>query len=245
MGRGEDPRPVPEVMNAQPREVYFQALAVWHKAERLGDEIGVRASRFVPRSPSPRDLKPGHVLQVIDAVLAQIDDIKNRLQIQDTAREPTIEPLRAPSDVLVTLLRASRELSRLLGRPFAPTDCHRAVALASAYAAQLGGRLVSAPFERSRRPADCYIQLERCLALATSVIAKTGHASMTIRGAVADVLPGDVYDLAYLVVGELAFLHSLGSHPAVQPYELAGCGYRLPSHVHQLSRVLEAQLVVL
>jgi len=245
MGRGEDTRPVPEITNTQPREVYFQALAVWHKTERLADELGVRATRVVPRSPSPRDLLPGHVLQVIDAVLVQIDDIKARLQIQEAAREPAIDTQRNPGDVLVTLLHVSREVSKLLERPFTPTDCHRAVTLASSYAAQLGGRLVSVPFERNRRPADCYVQLERCLALATAVIAKSGQQSLAMRGPIGEVLPGDVYDLAHLVLGELAYLHSLGTNPAVQPYEVAGCGHRLPSHVHQLARVLEAQLVVL
>jgi hypothetical protein len=245
MGRSEDPRPVPELTNVQPREVYFQALAVWHKTERLADELGGRTPRPTPRAPAPKDLLPGHVLQLIDATLGQIEDLKQRLQIDEKAREPAIEPMRKPADVLTTLLRASRDLSRLLERPFTPSDCYRAVALASAYASQLGGRLVNAPFERNRRPADCYVQLERCLALTTALIAKAGHPTLAQKGQLPDALPGDVYDLAYLVVGELAFLHSLGAYPPVQPYETAGCGHRLPSHVHQLARVLEAQLVVL
>jgi hypothetical protein len=150
-----------------------------------------------------------------------------------------------PSDVLVTLLHATRELSRALERPFAPGDVYGVVALASAYAARMGGRSPATTVERGRRPADCYIQLERCLNLTTGLIAKQNQPALAERGAVADVQPGDVYDLAMLVLGEIAFLHSLGSHAAVHPYEPMPGGQRLPSHVHQLARILEAQLVVL
>jgi hypothetical protein len=67
-----------------------------------------------------------------------------------------------------------------------------------------------------------------------------------VRGAVPDVLPGDVYDLASLVVGELAFLHAItpGALP-VHAFDPAWQGHRLPSHVHQQARTLESQLAAL
>src|SRR5688572_25237762 len=126
MGRSEDTRPVPEVTNAQPRECYFAALAVWHKTERLASELGARPStRTTPPAPSPRDAKPGHVLQLIDGALDQIAEIKQRLNLVETSREPAIEPTRTPSDVLVSLLHATRDLSRTLERPFTPSDVYR------------------------------------------------------------------------------------------------------------------------
>ncbi len=245
MGRPEDTRSIPEITNAQPRECYFAALTLWNKTERLAGEIGVAISRVLPRCPSPKDARPGHVLQLIDGVLSQLDEIRHALHVEERAKEPAIDSSKTPTDVFATLVRANRAISRLLERPFTPSDVYRSVALASAYANQLGGRIVAAPFERGRRPADCYAQLERCLNLVTGLIAKQNQPHMTMRGTPADVVPGDCYDLAQLIVGELAYLHSLGSSAAVQPFDSAGSTHRLPSHVHQLAHILEAQLVVL
>src|SRR5687768_7427197 len=75
MGRTSDPRPVPEVSGAQPREVYFEAIAAWRKSDRLAAEIGAQPPQPAPTAPELRDLRPGHVLQLIDAVLARLHDI--------------------------------------------------------------------------------------------------------------------------------------------------------------------------
>jgi hypothetical protein len=60
------------------------------------------------------------------------------------------------------------------------------------------------------------------------------------------VLPGDVYDLACLVLGELTFLHAVTEKAqAVHAFEPAATGYRLPGHVDQLARTLEAQIAAI
>src|SRR5262249_48809814 len=148
-----------------------------------------------------------------------------------------IEPARQPSDVLVTLIRANRELSRALERPFTPSDVYGTVALASTYAARLGAKTPPAPFERRRRPAHCYERLEACLQRAGALIsARGGGGALDVRGTPADVLPGDVYDLAHLVLGEVAYLHALAADAApVHAFEPGPGGHHLPSHVHQLA----------
>jgi hypothetical protein len=66
---------------------------------------------------------------------------------------------------------------------------------------------------------------------------------MSMTGALADVRPGDVYDLAYLVLGQVAYLHSLAPHAApVSAIEPGANGYRLPAHVDQSARTLLAAL---
>jgi hypothetical protein len=244
MGRIADARTLPEISGAQPRECYFAALSLWHKTERLASEVGVAVIRSLPRAPAVRDTKPGHVLQLIDGVLSQLEEVAQHLHVEEKTKEPAIEASRTPSDVLGLLIAANRGVSRVLERPFTPSDVFRAVGLASTYATALGGRLVAAPFERGRKPGDCYVQLERCLTLATGLLAKQDVAHLTIKGTPSDVLPGDCYDLAMLVAGELAALHA-GSASAIQPFEIGNCTQRLPAHVHQLARILEAQLVVL
>jgi hypothetical protein len=246
MGRSEDARPVPEITDARPRDVYFEALASWTKADRLGSEIGVRSARFEHAPPALKDLRPGHVIQVIDAVLAQVDAIKQRLQITERVPEPAVDASRKPSDVLATLIRVNRELSRALERPFTPGDVYRTVALAASYAARLGGHVEPAPFERRRKPTHCYERLAACHAALAKAIAKRGETAMASRGTPADVVPGDVYDLASLVLGEISFLHSITPNAApVHPFEPVVSGHRLPSHVDQLARTLEAQLATI
>jgi hypothetical protein len=246
LGRSQDSRAPLEIVDAQPRECYFEALATWHKVDRLATELGVPTARFEHPAPALTDTTPGHVLQVIDAALVQVEAIKQRLQISQRIAEPAVETNRVPSDVLGTLIRINRELSRSLERPFTPGDVYRVVSLATTYAARLGGTAPLAPFEHQRKPLHCYQRLAACHGAVAAVIAKRGQKALSARGVPADVLPGDVYDLASLVLGELAFLHALTANAApVHAFEPAPTGARLPAHVDQLARTLEAQLAAI
>jgi hypothetical protein len=245
LGRSEDGRPVPEVSNAEPREVYFEALVAWRKAARLAREVGAE-TRSAPGTPNLRDIKPGHVYQLLEGVVAQIDTIKQRLGLSEKTAQPSAENGRQPSDVLVALIRVNRDLSRSLERPFTPADVYKTVALASAYAERMGGKAPAASFMRRRQPAHCYERLEACLAKAAALVGKQGHKALAARGTPPDVLPGDVYDLANLVLGEVAFLHALKTDAApLHAFEPSVGGHRLPSHVFQLASTLEAQLAAL
>lgn len=243
MGRTEDGRPSPEITGAQPREVYFEALDAWRKVHRLAEEIGVSSLATLPPAPGLREVRPGHVLGVLDGVLATVGEIRQRLGIAEPAKEPAIEASRQPSDVLGTLIRVNRELSRSLERPFAPRDVFEVVSLASAYAAALGATAQPAELIRKKRPADCYARLEACLGTVTALIRKKGETALEERGTPKEIVPGDVYDLASLVLGELAFLHAMTATAApVHAFEPAPSGHRLPAHVDQVARTLEAQL---
>lgn len=247
MGRAEDGRPAPEIVGAAPREVYFEALAFWHRTERLAAEVGARPARATPPpAPALTDVRPGHVLRVIEAAEGRLADVRELLGIAEATPLPAIDAARQPTDVLVTLIRANRELSRVLERPFAPDDVFRQVTLASRYVAAAGGTAAAAPRERGRRPADCYARLQACLDRLDDLIEAAGHTALRARGAPADVVPGDVYDLASVVVGEAAFLHAItpGAAP-VHAFEPAPLGHRLPADVDQLARTLEAQLAAI
>ncbi len=243
MGRTGDARPAPEITGARPRECYIEALVAWRKAQRLASELGVLSARTLPPATGLREVRPGHVLQVLDGVLATVGDIRARLGISEVAPDPAIEASRQPSDVLMTVIRINRELSRSLERPFTPSDVYATVALASSYAARLGAHVETAPFTRKKQPADCYARLESCLAKATALVTARGESALAVRGTPKDIVPGDVYDLANLVLGEIALLHALTPNAvAVHAFEPAPAGHYLPAHVEQLARTLEAQL---
>jgi len=120
------------------------------------------------------------------------------------------------------------------------------VTLASAYATRMGAPAEHAPFERGRQPRHCFEHLLACHHVVSAAIAKRGQQATSAPSLPDDVLPGDVYDLANLVLAEVAFLHSLTPNAApVQAFELAPSGYRLPAHVDQMARTLHAQLAAL
>jgi hypothetical protein len=246
MGRTADARPAPEVNDARPRACYALAIACWHKVARLADELGARAVRPAPAMPALASVAPGHVLELVDAIAAQLDDIKVALQISEHSTEPAIESQRQPSDVLALLFRVVRDVSRALDQPFTPGDVHRVVALAAAYAARASGSGTRATFERRKQPADCYRALERGLARAAALAGKRGHGTIVVRGTPADVAPGDVYDLAHVVLGEVALVHEQTPNAVpLSAVEPGGEGHALPSHVHQLAATLDAILAAM
>jgi hypothetical protein len=239
MGRNKDGRGASEVAGAAPRACYFQALALHDKLARLADEVGSHGGHGATPAPRVTDIVPGHVLHLIDAAHHHLSDVKHSLDITQEAADAPFEASRTPSDVLAVLNEASRELTQVLERPPTPSDVFRVVSLAAAYARRLSSKHVElAKFEPKRLPADCYARLGAVLEL----LAKRNQPGLTLRGAHTDLQPSDCFDLAYLVLGELSAAHAAANGQPVPPYELHDAGHRLPSHVHQLVRTLEAQL---
>jgi hypothetical protein len=247
MGRPAEHRAHAVVSGASPREVWFQALAAFRKSDRLAHEICHDPTAEVPHAPPISTIKPGHVLQVLDAAGRELEEIMTSLGIRERANPQPRDPKKTPSDVFGALVSMNRQINLLLARSFQPADCFQQVSLAVAFAARLTGKPAPEPaaFERAKRPADCYQRLVRCLELARALV--RGHGQPVIETTPAldsdTVLPSDVYDMASLVLGEVAYLHSLkpDTNP---PYPFEGNipGRKLPSHVWQLVGVLEQQL---
>jgi hypothetical protein len=248
MGRPTDSRGAVTVAGASPREVYFQALAVFRKADRLCQEITGDPVASIPHAPPVADLKPGHVYQVIEAALRELGEVKRGLGIDGKAEAPARDGGKVPSDVFGALATANRQINLLLERPFRPADVYQQVALAVAYAARLTGAEPPAPaaLARGKRPSDVYARLAGCLEVARGLVGKAGHAVIERApqaGDAAGVLPSDVFDMASLVLAEVAFLHALKQDPnPPYPFEGNAPGRKLPSHVFQLAGVLEQQL---
>lgn len=246
MGRPEDGRPVPAITGAQPRECYFEAIAVWYKASRLAAEVGVEVLQLLPRAPDLRAVRPEDVLQIIDAARVQIDAARQRLGCPEQPPEPTSEPAGAPEDVLVTLIKLNRNMARVHQHPFTPTEVYRPLALASAYATCLGAPTELAPFEPRVPPPLAHARISACLARTAELVKARGGTPLAVRSGQVDMLPSDNYDLVSLLLGEVAYLHALtpGAAP-LHPFAPEPRGYYLPAHVVQLANTLLAQLTAL
>ncbi len=255
MGRPQDQQPDIGVTGARPREVYFVALAMFRKADRLCFEhTGEQGT--LPYPPPIATIQPGDVLTVLDASLERIARVKQAFGITEKSAAPAREATRTPSDVFRTVVSANRQLNLLLEQAFSPADVYQQVALANGYAASLlqhasdRAPAVEAPaFERRKRPADCYRKLGEAVDRVEVLFAKAGLEMLDLTvGTVHDdrVIPSDVYDLASLLVAELAYFHA--QIPGLTPVHLqplAAHGRRLPAHVLQLASHADRHLAAL
>ena len=249
MGRPSENRPPAAVTGASPRECWFQALAVFRKADRLCGEVAGDPAASVPHAPPLTEIKPAQVLQVIDAAVRELAEVKSTLDVPERIDTPARDTAKTPSDVYGALATLNRQINLLLTQPFTPADVFQQLSLAVAYAARLGAEAKPSPFQRGKRPADCYERLTQCLELARALVGKAGQpviAAAPRAGDAEAVVPSDVYDLASLVLGEVAYLHALEKNaPPPYPFEGNVPGRKLPSHVWQLAGTLEQQLTQL
>jgi hypothetical protein len=252
MGRGQVESSPLRVENAAPREVYFQAITLFRKSDRLAFEHTREGSE--PPAPPPGEIRPSHVRHVLDAALGRIQRLKEILGITEEVEEPPLLEGIQPSQVFIQILNANRQLNRLLEKQFSPGDVFRQVTVAVAYATRLldaPGQVSSPPptppLERRKRPADVYRRLLACYELVRQAgqISRVQMLLLDIPDPEIDkVEPSDVYDVASLLVSELAFMHGLipGAKPPRKAYNP---GRRLPAHVYQRAGILEEQLRVL
>lgn len=251
MGRPRDRRADLAVKGAAPREVYFEALALFRKADRFCFErTGEQA--MLPLPPSPGDIQPMHVLAVIDGALTRLLTVKDRLGIKDKADAPARQDDKQPSDVLGAVARNNRQLNLLLDQPFSPSDVYQQMTLAVGYAGRLLSRLPGAKqpslpaFERKKRPGDVYKRMWACLGTLRSIAQANGLTTLEADAPAWDVdqvMPSDCYDLASLVVSEVVYLASRAPDlPPPFPAEFYEVGHKLPAHVYQCVGLLEAQL---
>jgi hypothetical protein len=251
MGRPKDERAEISVSGAAPREVYFEALAVFRKADRFSFER-IGSQGVLPHPPAAAEIQPTHVRTVVDAALSCVRAVKARMNVPETVSEPSVRGDAEPSDVLGALTGVSRQLNCLLDNPFVPDDVFQQVTLALGYAAPILSKVEPSArpglpdLERKKRPADVYRRLWDGYSTLRGVLtaldlqcAELGDVPYSDD----EIEPSDVYDLASLLVSELVYLHSQvpGATPpsAAEFYEVER---RLPSHVFQYAGQLRAYL---
>jgi len=245
MGRPKDTRREIGVANAAPREVFFQALTLFHKANRLSFEL-TRERAELPEKPIGT-IRLAHVRDVLEAVLERLRRVKGVLGSLEQSRKRARDPAKTHADVFRSIVQANRQVNLLLNEPYAPSDTFQQVTLAVGYAAQLrtqfaGTRMPEAPaFERRKRPADVYHRLIECFARVRAVMQHSGLNVLTLDRHPETATSSDVYDIASLIVSELSFLHS-HLDGVLAPPDASYPGRKFPSDVYQRAGLLEALL---
>jgi len=237
------------VTNASSREVFFVARNMFAKANRLSFEL-TRDMAPTPEIPIG-EILPLDVSVVVTAALMRLRQVKTKLDISQQSSEPPTLGVKTPSDVYISVFEADRQLDLLLDQPLGPSDVFQEVTLAVGYAARLlarfpgQSRIPEAPsFERHKVPAEVYRRLLGCFEHIRSVAQASGLEIMELhtgdRG-LSWVTSADNYELASILVAELAYFHSRlpGATP---PRNVYYPGRKFPSDVYQRAGILENQL---
>lgn len=242
MGR---PKPIKidmMVLNAAPHEVFFQARSLYRKADQLVVEV-VGGGPIPLGVSTPQHIQPLHVLNVVNAALERLQVLKkNGIGITSMNSEPLPNPSVTPSEVFFSIGLANQQLNILLNQHFTPADVSRQVRLAILYTQRLLQQFPQADhnflipeLDRGRRPGQVFIRLLDCHEVLAQI---AQHSQLNIlelglkNRDSTFIHPNEVYDIASLVVSELAYLYSKG--PQIDPPQKpAPPGLTLPSHVYQ------------
>ena len=239
------------VTGAAPREVYFQALTLYDKSNQFAfDHLRIRSMSISAPSYA---IKPADVFNVVNSSLERLRAVKAHLNISATISEPALDKTKTPTDVLISVIGASREISILLDQQFTPKHVFKEVTLAIGYTASILSqfpnveRIPSAePIQIGIKPSAVFERLIGCYER-IRIIAKRSNIkilTLVVNLEKLDVIPRDVYDIASLVVSELAFIHSV-SGDLPPPRDTYDPGRKFPSHVYQRVSILEEQLRLL
>ena len=250
MGKPKESKQLAIAMNAAPHEVYFQAVTLFLKANRLALEL-TGSTGVQPDFVSPLEVRPYHVWQLVNAAYGRILAVKEELGLTQSFSEPAKDPATTPNAVGYAIVHTNRQINRMLERRFSASDVFQQVTVAIKYAATLFRQFPGAapmpappPLERGKQPADVFFRLAECYQR-LEMIAQHSQLRIvqldTSRARRADIRPSDVYDMATLLVSDLAYLHAHLKHvdpPAIVPYP----GRKFPSHAYQQAGLLHVQL---
>lgn len=250
MGKPKDRRVTRLATDALAHEVYFQAITLFIKADRLALEL-TGSTGLRPRPVPPSDIRPYHTWVLITAALNRLVAVKNELGIPEVVSENPNPPTTKPTEIARAIVHANRQLNLMLQRSISPSDVFQQISWGIQYAKALLAQFpapihsaVSPPFERGKQPGEVFLRLVQCFKHVEEIAHLSGTAVLRLDAKAAkravddfNVQPSDVYDLATLLVSDLTYLHgTLKDAPPIPsvPYP----GRKFPSHVYQQAGVL-------
>ena len=122
------------IHNAAPHDVYFQALTLFRKANRLLFEI-TRLQEEPPPLPE-KFILPVNVMELVRKSHQSIEKVMVDMNIDQDHMQPLPVVSKTPTDVFKEIQMVNRQLNQLLERPFSPADVYQVVTLAIGYAAR-------------------------------------------------------------------------------------------------------------
>ena len=253
LGMLRNSRPEITVRGAAPREVFFQAITLWVKAERLCKEFrraGLNHTTRIEVAP-PDKVTPGDVYTLTQNVRGRLSCVRRILELDYQIDVPPRDASKTPSDVFRSIVQANRQLNLLLTHPFSPSDVFAIVSLTNEYLRETMDRLSPGwragepklpPLVQGKQPADVYRQLIRCLAVARRIAAKSNLQMLEFEADIGHtIVPSDVFDIASLVFSEVRYFATRAG--IKKRYKIRARIDKVPSDVFQKALWLENLLV--
>lgn len=212
-------KPAFDVSGATPYEVYFQALALLQKSNWLAREFDGEITPPPALTAPVHKIRPEHVLAVIEATYANLRPFQARIGIPPSPYPEGVSINTTPTDVYRAILDAGQMLNLLLRIRIQPPDVYREVTLASDYVGALlrmldvnADTLHKTATQPEHIPYDVFRNLTTSYATIKALAETSGTHTLelSLKPRRLDRLyPGDNYDLASLVLAEVAFLYAL------------------------------------
>ena len=237
------------VNHAAPHDIYFQAITLITKVNRLSFEVTRR--RHHHPEESAKIYKLEDVLLLIKESHRILDGIMTGFGI--VAEHSFVERLTAtsPSDVFQEILITNQQLNFLMQRGFEPSDVYTQVTQAIGYATILLTPYPDAiptpdplAYIPNKSPGDVYFLLLTCLEEIQKIYASSNLSTLAIHAKQIDkdkITSSDVFDLASLLVARLNYLiqHFKNNE---KPPKAFYPGRKYPSDVYQRASILLNQL---
>lgn len=244
-----------DVSAASSYEVYYQALALFHKSNWLAREFDRSPIPPPPLGTSPDAITPAEVLVVIQATHNNLRPFLERLHIAPIAAPAAGAADTTPTDVYRAILETSQALNLLLRLRIQPRDVYRQVTLTTAYVSRMLNKLglksplpyPDAPYT-DHTPRDVFRRLASTYTAIRQLAEASGQTvlELTPRSRSRTPLyPGDTYDLAALLLSELAYLYARFSDDPVPPLPPDPGAFTTPSDVYRQVKRLDHHLLVL
>ncbi len=237
------------IANAQPRDVYYQALTLYKKADRLCfDHTGDTGP--IPPQMEEGEISPGDNFEILNGAMSRIRCVSVKWDIPESVIEYKLDINKTPSDVYGKILEINRQLNSLLDTPYSPSVVYRRMNETNEAVKRIISRnnsdmeFPSLPeFERRKKPSDVYFQTLKCLNILRRIshFLKIQHLDFKVAKSTVKVEPGDVYDLVSLVlsgVNQIRKTLDPESFESIQK-KVPFPSRKFPSHVYQKAVYLE------
>lgn len=251
MGKSDKIEPTIRIQNASPREVYYEAQSLFNKANQLAYEVTNRLEA-IPETPE-RNLSPRDVLRLVNQAYQRVLLVKNRLGIKNSPKEINEPISTTPSQVFNMILKSNQLLNTLLYKKFTPSDVYSEITLAINYVQAIltnfpseDKKIIEPQFIPNKSPSNVYQNLLEIVGVLHQISVKLGIKMLNINyneSQLSIMQPGEVYDLAKIVVAEVVYFNSVIGSKAPH-FEAYYAGYKTPSDVFQRTELLKEQLKI-
>jgi hypothetical protein len=252
MGRPYDDSPRLPASEVSLGELFLQTQTLFRKSNQLAQEAGVAERQSAPAAASV-EIQPIEIYRALDSATEQIALVKEVFGITEV-----IEPLRRESSIsttgiFMTIIDVNRQLNLMLNESIRASDVFDRVALVNVYAAGIIDRLApGAPLPQlpaisgHYRPANVYGRLLECIEVVSRIAQRVeGVQVMSLssrRNIPDDIEPGHVYDIAQILVADVASIAVALDAVDTPSVELPVPDRIFPTQVYQRASLLLRQL---